>query len=141
MSLRYTSSDWQTWFSSDVPVGDLTPPAGKVTLAKRVTLAKLRSALKFKLNTNEAGTARAKLTYKLKGKKKSRDVTLASAARAVVVGNNTLTLKFSRKGKTLVKKLNAAGKSLTGTVTVTLTDASGNVTTLIKRTKLVAKKK
>jgi hypothetical protein len=55
------------------------------------------------------------------------------------VGTNTYRLKFSKAGKKQIKKLAAKGKKakpLSLTLTSVVTDASGNSSTVAKKTKL-----
>lgn len=139
----WESPDSQLEYEWDVSAGDLVAPTGKLTLAKKFAASKLKSRLKFKLGSNEAGNATAKLTIKKRGKRGkktiTRTLTIASLkTRAIIAGNNTLTLTITRSGKKLLKQLDG---STTATLTLTLTDASGNVSKVTKRTKLAVSKK
>lgn len=106
-------------------LGDLIAPTQKLTFAskiKRRTLVKsARKGLSVKLSSSEPGTASLKLTY---GKLK-----LASVKKSIKSGKSTLKLKFTKSGKRKLGKLK--GKRIT--LTSTVSDASGNITT-IKRT-------
>lgn len=140
----WESPDNQFQYAWDLPVGDLVAPIGKLTLAKKFTTAKLKTKLKFKLGSNEAGNATAKLTIKKRGKKGKKTITRTVTVallknRTIVAGNNTLTLTITKSGKKMLKQLR---RSTSAQLAVTMVDASGNVSTVTKRTKLaVAKKK
>jgi hypothetical protein len=64
-------------------------------------------------------------------------VTLAKATRSVIAGTTTVTLKFTKAGKKAIKKLRKRNSRL-ATLTSKVTDASGNVSTIVKRTKIKA---
>ncbi|MBI4898642.1 MAG: hypothetical protein HY827_09805 [Actinobacteria bacterium] len=137
-----------TWISTDERVkitfepvsGDLVPPAGQLKLGSRLAVRKLSKRLKLKLNSNEAGSVGAVLTVPKMPKKGSaaarKPVTIATvAARSVIAGNNTLLLKPTKKGKAAFKRL-TRGKSAKATLTITLKDAAGNMSTLTKNIKI-----
>ena len=131
----WISTDESKFLFFDAVAGDLTPPVGKLTLAKSLKAKKLgKKALKVSLSSNEVGKASSKLT--IPGKtKKSKPVTLASSkSMNVKAGKNTLALKFSKTGKKSLKAISKKRKSAKATLTVRLTDASGNVTTVVKST-------
>lgn len=146
------SPEYRDEYDFDVVPGDLTSPIGKITLARVLRLAKIGKKIKFKLNSNEAGRAVSTLTSTPnlpkahRGGKKSSDaakkrpVKLASASTVLVAGTRTISLKVTKTGKKTIKKMLAARKNQKATLTVTLTDASGNVTTVVKNTTLSAKK-
>lgn len=132
-------------FDFDVAVGDLTSPIGRITLARKLTLGRLGKKLKVKLNSSEAGNAVAKLTTTPAGRRSGRasaaakkPVTIASARQVIAAGNNKLTLRVTKKGAKALKTLLKNRKSQSATLTVTLTDNAGNVTTVVKNTKLTA---
>lgn len=139
VSAEWVSTDYSMSFDFPAVPGDLTSPIGKITLAKKLKLKKIGKRIKFKLNSSEAGTLSAKLTTatpKRRGKSK-KPVTLASAkTRAAKAGTNTVSLTVSKGGKKAIKKLISYKKAQTATLTITLTDGSGNVTTVVKSTKL-----
>lgn len=150
VNASWTSSDETFTVAFDLVPGDLTAPTGKLTLASKFNLAKLLKKFGYKLNSSEAGTEVANLTStpnlpaKKRGRKRSaaktKIVTLASGTSSVIAGDNTLSLKFTSSGKKTIKKMIAARKTQKATLTVTLTDAAGNASTVVKDTKLVVKK-
>lgn len=139
---EWVSADSHIYYEVTASVGDLTSPVGKISLAKKLKLKKIGKRIKFKLNSNEAGTLKAKLTTatpKRRGKSK-KQVTLASSKTlAAKAGSNTVNLTVSKTGKKSIKKLVSYKKSQTATLSITLTDAAGNVTTVVKSTKLALK--
>lgn len=126
-------------FRFAMPLGDLVAPAQSIKLAsklKRKTLAKaFKKGYKVKVQSNEVGNASLTLAF-LKSKA-GRAVTLAKASKSVAAGTTTVKLKFTKSGKKALKKLRR-GKSRLATLTSTVTDASGNTSTLVKRTKIKA---
>lgn len=135
----YSPNYMQEYDFNLVP-GDLTAPGLKISLAKSLKAEKLgKKKLKLKLTSNEAGNATATLAL-APAKKGKKAVRLASGKGAVKAGRNTLSLKFSKSGRKALKKLIKGGKSRKATVTVSLTDASGNVTTVVKSTTIKVKK-
>jgi hypothetical protein len=129
--VNWSSADFLTDLQTVAAPGDLAAPNQSFKLASKLKISALKKALKkgfkFKLNSNEAGTANIAL-----GK-------LASAVKPVKVGTNTYRLKFSKAGKKQIKKLAAKGKKakpLTVTLTSVVKDASGNASTLTKKTKI-----
>ena len=76
---------------------------------------------------------------KRRGKSK-KQVTLGSTkTRPAKAGSNAVSLTVSKGGKKAIKKLIAFKKSQVATLTITLADASGNVTTVVKTVKLALK--
>jgi hypothetical protein len=111
--------------------GDLVAPVQSFKLPNKLKIASLVKALrkgyKLKLNSNEAGTVKLSL-----GK-------LATVTKPVKPGSNNFRLKFTKSGKKQIKKLAAKGKrakSLSVTLTSVVTDASGNSSTVVKKTKI-----
>lgn len=103
-----------------------------MTLASKLKLRKLvgtqKKGLRVKLRASEAARATIAITL---GKTK-----LASLKKSLRAGNNTLRLRFTSSGKRTLAKLTKRGrnfKSQSAKVTVTLTDASGNASTLVKK--------
>jgi hypothetical protein len=118
-------------FGFALTAGDLVAPAQSFKLPTKLKISTLAKALKkgykIKLTSNEAGSAKLKL-----GK-------LASVTGSVKPGSNSLKLKFSKSGKKAIKKLAAQGKhakSRSISLTSVVTDASGNASTIVKKTKL-----
>lgn len=138
----WVSADEQASLSFDAAPGDLTPPVGRITLAKRIKLARVARKQKFKLTSNEAGRARCSLTIPSTAGRGSsaaaRTITLATSKGAVKAGRNTLTLKATKTGKKAIARLLSQQKSVKATLTVTLSDSAGNVSTVVKRVKLGA---
>ncbi len=136
----WSSADERIWIEFELTPGDLVPPVGKPKLGSRLKVSKLRKGLKFKLNSNEPGSVSAALTVPKMPKAGSaaarRPVTIATvAARNVIAGNNTLSLKPTKKGKAAFKRINR-GKSVKATLTITLKDAAGNTAALTKNVKI-----
>jgi len=98
------------------PVADVTPPTVHLTLAKTLTV---RSTLRLAFTTDEPATAIATL-------KVGRRTAKAGHAFATA-GGHTLTVKLSRALRRALRHRRTA------TLTLVVTDASGNRTTL-KRT-------
>ncbi|MGK2877985.1 MAG: hypothetical protein ACSLFF_05360 [Solirubrobacterales bacterium] len=122
--------------------GDLVAPQQSLKLPGKLKLATLRKALKkgykVKLKSNESGVAKLALTLPAatsSAKKKSRPVTLATATKSVKVGTTTITLKFTKSGRKAIKKLSRK-RSRSVVLTSTVTDASGNASTIVKKTKI-----
>ena len=142
---EWDSPDEHMTYEFDATPGDLTSPIGAITLAKKLKLGKIGKKIKFKLNSNEAGSALSTLTTTPPGRAKKgrasakKPFTLAAATTTLKVGTNTVSMKVSKKGKKTIKKIIASGKSQKGTLQVTLTDAAGNATTVVKTTKLTLK--
>jgi hypothetical protein len=128
----WVSPDESKFLFVDATPGDLTAPTGKITLAKSLKAKKLgKKALKFSLKSNEAGKAGYKLT--IPGKSKKKPVTLASGKSSKIkTGTNKLSLKFSRGGKKALKQATKSKRKLKATLSVTLKDAAGNVSTVAK---------
>jgi hypothetical protein len=133
----WVSPNGAMFYFLDSVEGDLTSPTGKASLSKSTSASKLAKSgrLKFKLTSSEAGKAASSLTIAAK-KKGKKPVKLGSAKGAVKAGSNKISLKLSKSGKKAVKKLARSGKSVKATLTITLTDASGNATTVVKTTTL-----
>lgn len=142
---EWTSADGHIFYQFSAVPGDLTAPVGGISLASKLKLKKIGKRIKFKLKSSEAGTLSATLTTASprrsgRGAAAAKQVTLASAARqAAKAGSNSVSLKVTKAGKRAIKKLIAYRKSQSATLAVTLTDAAGNVTTVVKSTKLVLK--
>jgi hypothetical protein len=131
LSGEYFNPDFTLDYTFGVAPGDLVAPTQSFKLPSKLKISALvkalKKGLKIKLTSSEAGTA--KLTL---GK-------LATAKGNVKAGTTTLKLKFSKSGKTQIKKLAAKGrraKSKSVSLTSVVTDASGNASTLTKRTKI-----
>lgn len=135
----WISSDLRYFYSFEAVAGDLTSPNGKISLAKSIDAKKLKSRVKFEMTSNEAGSAAFTLSAAA-AKKGKKAIKLGSTEGAVKVGSNKITLKLSKSGKKAVKGIVKGGKSRKATLTVTLTDAAGNVTTVVKSTTLKVKK-
>lgn len=132
---RWLSPEGKLRYEFELTQGDLTSPVGSVKLAKKLKAKSINKKLKFKLTSNEAGKLNAKLTLPAK-KKGKKPATLASGKSNVKAGSNTISLKTTSGGKKALKKIAKGKKSVGATLTLTLTDASGNVTTIVKGTKL-----
>lgn len=128
--------------------GDLVAPTQSFKLPgklKRRTLVKaFKRGFKIKLTSSELAVAKLSLTLpaasksaKAKAKAKSKAVTLATAKQTLRAGTTTVTLKFRKSGKKALKKL-AKGSSRSAVLTSTVTDPSGNASTVVKRTKIKA---
>lgn len=139
ISGTFENPDHTLQYSFDVTPGDLVAPVQTIKLAsnlKRKTLAKsFKKGYKVKVKSNEAGGA--SLTLAFPKAKAGKAVTLAKASRNVIAGTTTVKLKFTKAGKKALKKLRKRSSRL-ATLTSTVTDASGNVSTLVKRTKIKA---
>jgi hypothetical protein len=127
----WNSADYTLDFEFQAQPGDLVAPVQSFKLPSKLKISALMKALKkgykIKLTSNEAGSAKLKL-----GK-------LASVTGSVKPGSNSLKLKFSKSGKKAIKKLAAQGKhakSRSISLTSVVTDASGNASTIVKKTKL-----
>lgn len=132
---QFLSSDGLGQVTFDLTPGDLTSPIGKVKLASKLKAKGISKKLKFKLTSNEAGSLTAKLTIPAK-KKGKKPATLASGKANVKVGKNSISLKTTSTGKKALKKIAKGKKSVSATLTLTLKDAAGNATTIVKGTKL-----
>ncbi len=122
-----------------MPSGDLVAPKQTLKLPaklKRSSLARaFKKGFRVKVKSDEAGPATLTLVFpKVKA---GRAVTLAKASNTVSAGTTTVKLKFTRPGKKALKKLRKRSSRL-ATLTSTVTDASGNASTLVKRTKIKA---
>lgn len=137
----WVAPDGSKFYLFDSVAGDLTAPSGKLSLPKSTSASKLRKSgkFKFKLSSSEVGNASIALTIPAK-KKGKKPVKIGSLKASIKNGSNKLSLKLSKSGKKAVKSLERSGKSVKATLTITLTDASGNVTTIVKSTTLKAKK-
>lgn len=130
------SSDGNNSFRFNLAPGDLTAPKGKLTVAKRLNL---RRKLRIKLSSNEAGKAVVALTVpKLPSTAAKRSVKLATAKATVKSGVNTISLKLTKAGKKSLKRISRGAKAPAATLTVKLTDAAGNSSTITKKIKLSA---
>lgn len=140
----WVSTDERATIEIDVNPGDLTPPIGKIKLTSRLDTRKLSKRLKYKLNSNEAGSVSSVLSTPKLPKRGStsakKPVTLATGTGNVIAGNNTLSLKPTRSGKKAIKRIAAARKTVKATLTVTLRDAASNATTVIKNVKVKVKR-
>ncbi len=124
--------------SFDLVPGDLTPPAGRLTVAKRLNL---RRKIRLRLRSDEAGVADVALTVpKLPRAAAKGPVKLATAKATIKNGANTISLKLTRSGRKAFKRIAKSGKSSGATFSVTLTDAAGNASTVTKKTKLAVNK-
>lgn len=139
---EYEDPDHTLQYYFDVTPGDLVAPTQSFKLPSKTKLKSLVKAFKkgFKVNlkSNEVGTASLALTLppaKTKSKKKPKTITLATAVKPAVVGNTTIYLKFTKSGKKALKKLSKK-VSRAAVLTSTVTDASGNVSTIVKTTKI-----
>jgi hypothetical protein len=144
----WTSPETLRRFSVIARPGDLSPPALQLKLAAKF---KSKSSIKVAVTSSEAVSAKLSLTLpatlkkpKSKKSKKSKaskpksPTLVASSAAALPAGTTKVKLKLTKAGKKLFKKFR--GKhypSQKATVTVVATDASGNVSTSVKTTKLV----
>jgi hypothetical protein len=136
---EYQDPDHIFYYQFEATPGDLVAPAQSIKLPSKIKLKTLTKAFKkgykVKLKSNEAGPAKLTLAFpKAKGKKA---VTLANASGTAKAGTATIALKFTKSGKKALKKLRKRSSRL-ATLTSTVTDASGNVSTLVKRTKIKA---
>lgn len=139
LTATYEDPDHTLKYFFEATPGDLVAPAQSIKLAsnlKRKSLTKaFKKGYKVKINSNEAGPA--KLTLAFPKSKAGKAVTLATASRTVAPGSTTITLKFTKSGKKALNKLKKRSSKL-ATLTSTVTDASGNTSTLVKRTKIKA---
>jgi hypothetical protein len=124
--------------------GDLVAPAQSFRLAsklKRSVLVKaFKKGFKVRVKSNEAGSAKLALTLPLpakRAKSRPKSVTLAGAVKRVRAGTTTIALKFTKPGKKALRKF-ARRSSHTALLTSTVTDASGNASVVVKRTKIKA---
>ncbi|MBI4898647.1 MAG: hypothetical protein HY827_09830 [Actinobacteria bacterium] len=124
--------------SFDLVPGDLSPPTGKLTVAKRLNL---RRKIRIRLRSDEAGAAIVALTVpKMPRAAAKGSVKLAGAKATLKVGANTISLKLTKAGRKAFKRIAKSRRSSAATVTVTLTDAAGNASTVTKKTKLAVNK-
>ncbi|MBJ7458933.1 MAG: hypothetical protein JHD02_07095 [Thermoleophilaceae bacterium] len=128
----------------EITPGDLVAPTQSFRLAgklKRKSLIKaFKKGFKVSLSSTEVGSAKLSLTLPLastKSKKKPRTITLANATRPVVIGTTTVYLKFTKSGRKALKGL-PKKTSRSATLTSTVTDTSGNASTIVKKTKIKA---
>lgn len=132
----FGSADEHVWIDFDLTPGDLVPPIGRLRIGRRLSARKLSRWLSFKLISNEAGNASAKLTARKLPKARSAatrsSVNLASDGRTLVAGSNSLTLTPSKKGKAVFKRLKRKA-SFKAVLTVTLRDRAGNSSTVTKQ--------
>lgn len=139
ITATYEDPNHTLQYSFDSVPGDLAAPVQSIKLAsnlKRKTLTKaFKKGYKVKVKSNEPGTA--SLTLAFPKAKAGKAVTLAKASRSVIAGTTTVKLKFTKAGKKALKKLRTRSSRL-ATLTSTVTDVSGNVSTLVKRTKIKA---
>jgi plastocyanin len=105
-----------------VPARDTTAPVVKVTLARKLTVAR---TLKVPFTTNESTSVAATLKVARKTAKARRDFGVA--------GRHTLTIKLSKALRRLLRHRRTA------TLTLSATDDSGNGTTLKRTLKLKAR--
>jgi hypothetical protein len=153
-NLALADAVYADWFSADnvhrfevaAVRGDLAPPVLSVKLGSKFKLAKIGSSIPATVSSNEVASAKLTLTLpaKLKtssAKKKPKGpTTIASASGSLIAGSAKFKLKLTKSGKKLIKKLRAAhGPTQKATLTVTAVDSSGNASTKVKTTKLVAK--
>jgi hypothetical protein len=131
VNVGYYDPDFTLYFAQPAKSGDLVAPVQSFKLPTKLKLSAILKALgkglKIKLKSNEAGTA--KLTF---GK-------LATAKGPVKAGTTTMKFKFTKAGKKQIKKLAAKGKKakpLSVSLTSVVTDASGNASTVVKKTKI-----
>jgi hypothetical protein len=139
---EYDSPSGDLHYSIRSTPGDLVAPTQSIKLPNKIKLASLLKALKkgykVKLTSNEPGTAKLALTLPAattSAKKKSKPVTLATASKAVKAGTNSITLKFTKSGKKALKKLSKK-HSRSVVLSSTVTDASGNASTIAKTAKI-----
>jgi hypothetical protein len=139
ITATYEDPNHTLQYSFDAAPGDLVAPVQSIKLAgnlKRKTLTKaFKKGYKVKVKSNEPGAA--SLTLAFPKSKAGKAVTLAKASRNVVAGTTTVTLKFTKAGKKALKKLRKRSSRL-ATLTSKVTDASGNVSTIVKRAKIKA---
>jgi hypothetical protein len=139
LGVTYEDPDYTISYTFQGSLGDLVAPNQSVKLSsklKRNSLTKaFKKGYKVKVKSNEAGTASLALAFPKA--KAGKAVTLAKANRSVIAGTTTVTLKFTKVGKKALKKLRKRSSRL-ATLTSTVTDASGNVSTIIKRAKIKA---
>lgn len=131
--VQWTNANYTFQYEYNAAQGDLVAPAQSLTISKKLRLSALlravKSGLKVKLKSNEAGSARLTLTL---GKTR-----LASGTAQAKAGTVTVKLKFTKSGKKALKKLKARGrkfKSQKATLTSVLTDSSGNSSSKSKST-------
>jgi hypothetical protein len=105
-----------------IPAPDTTAPIVKVTLARKLTVAR---TLKVPFTTNESTSVAATLKVARKTAKARRDFGVA--------GRHTLTIKLSKALRRLLRHRRTA------TLTLSATDDSGNGTTLKRTLKLKAR--
>jgi hypothetical protein len=131
VNVYFHDVDFTIEYGFQATPGDLVAPIQSFKLPSKLKVSALLKALKkgykVKLTSNEVGTAKLSL-----GK-------FAKVTKSVKPGSNTITLKFSKSGKKAIKKLAAKGKKakpLSVSLTSVVTDASGNASTLVKKTKI-----
>ncbi|MBI2690671.1 MAG: hypothetical protein HYX29_01810 [Solirubrobacterales bacterium] len=122
-----------------MPAGDPVAPKLSMKLAAKLSRVRLVKAFKrgFKVKLRSDEVGQAKLTLAFPKAKAGRAVTLAKASKGAKVGATTIALKFTKAGKKALKKMRKRG-SRVATLTSTVTDASGNTSTLVKRLKIKA---
>jgi hypothetical protein len=146
VNVNFSDSDFKLSFRTQAEPGDLVAPIQSFKLASKLKRKSLLKAFKkgFKVNlkSNEPATAKLTLTLppattksKKKSKKKPKTVTLATATKPTVAGNTTVYLKFTKAGKSAIKKLSKKA-TRSAVLTSTVTDASGNASTVVKKTKI-----
>ncbi|MBI2690670.1 MAG: hypothetical protein HYX29_01805 [Solirubrobacterales bacterium] len=147
-----------SWYSADSAInysfnaapGDLVPPQVQAKFKSKLRLSKIKKTISVRLNSTESATGAASLLVAKnlprkgapKAKPGKRTFKFASAKLALTPGSRTVKLKLSKAGLKALKRLRGAGKSMrpvAATLTLTLTDASGNTSTTTRAMKLVAK--
>lgn len=148
VNTRFSDSDFKLEFRTQAELADLVAPAQSFKLAsklKRKSLVKaFKKGFKIGLTSNEVGTAKLTFTLrpvtsksKKKSKKKPKTVTLATTTRPTTNGTTRVYLRFTKSGKSALRKLSKKS-SRTAVLTSIVTDASGNVSTVVKKTKIKA---
>lgn len=119
--------------AQNAPLGlDRTAPKASAKFGKKFNLAKaLKSGIKGKVTSNEAGKAVAQVERKVKkGKKTTTQVVGLGDVKIAKPGSSDLTLKFSKKTKKALRKLGKASL----TVRITVRDDAGNPSVIATRT-------
>jgi len=111
------------------PAADVRAPSFSLTVARRIKMARLLKGLKFKLTSDESGTAATEVRIDAATARRSRlvrksrgPVVIASNSNAVPAGTVNLTARVRAAMKRKLKRQRSGTLSLS----VIVTDAAGN---------------
>jgi hypothetical protein len=142
LTAGWTSPDGLNEYYFPVAPGDLTAPSLKIKLASKLKSSKLKSSIPVTVTSSEVASAKLTLTLpaKLKTAKAKSPRVIATGKVTLKAGSKKFKVKLTKSGKKLLKRLRASkAVSQTATLTVVATDASGNVATSVKKTKLASR--